>query len=94
MANLLTFNQISKNDVPLVGGKGASLGEMIKAGIPVPPGFVITTDTYKRFCDQELPIDIQEEIISAFDRLGVERVAVRSSAVAEDSLSASWACPF
>lgn len=91
MANLLQFNQISKNDVPLVGGKGASLGEMTTAGIPVPPGFVVTTEVYKQFNNQELPIDIQEEILKAFDSLGADRVAVRSSAVAEDSKTASWA---
>ncbi|KKR80148.1 MAG: Phosphoenolpyruvate synthase, partial [Candidatus Daviesbacteria bacterium GW2011_GWC1_40_9] len=33
-----TFKQISKEDVAEVGGKGASLGEMTQAGIPVPPG--------------------------------------------------------
>lgn len=91
MANLLQFNQISKNDVPLVGGKGASLGEMTQAGIPIPPGFVITTETYKQFYNQELPVDVQEEILATFDSLGAGRVAVRSSAVAEDSSSASWA---
>ncbi len=32
-----------------VGGKAAGLGEMIKAGIPVPPGFVVTSDAYKDF---------------------------------------------
>lgn len=91
MANLLQFNRISKNDVPLVGGKGASLGEMTNAGILVPPGFVVTTETYRQFYNQELPADVQEEILAAFASLGAERVAVRSSAVAEDSLSASWA---
>lgn len=91
MANLLQFNQINKKDVPLVGGKGASLGEMTNVGIPVPPGFVITTEAYRQFYNQEIPIDVQEEILKAFDDLGAKRVAVRSSAVAEDSLSASWA---
>lgn len=85
------FTEISKDDVPLVGGKGASLGEMINAGIPVPPGFVINTEAYQQFYNQELPTDVQEEILQAFDKLGTERVAVRSSAVAEDSSTASWA---
>ncbi len=35
----LQFNQIDKNDIPLVGGKGANLGEMIQAGLPIPNGF-------------------------------------------------------
>ncbi|MFH0937509.1 MAG: PEP/pyruvate-binding domain-containing protein [Candidatus Daviesbacteria bacterium] len=85
------FDQISKEDVREVGGKGASLGEMINFGISVPPGFVVTTEVYKKFYQEELPVDIEEEILKAFDSLGAERVAVRSSAVAEDSAKASWA---
>ncbi|MBI2017472.1 PEP/pyruvate-binding domain-containing protein [Candidatus Daviesbacteria bacterium] len=77
------FNEISKNDVKEVGGKGASLGEMTNAGIPVPPGFVITTEANG--------VIHEEEILKAFDTLNTERVSVRSSAIAEDSLRASWA---
>lgn len=77
------FNEITKDDVALVGGKGASLGEMTTAGFPVPPGFVITTEALGKI--QE------EEILKAFDELDAKKVAVRSSGVAEDSSQASWA---
>ena len=40
------FDQIDKDDIPLVGGKGANLGEMLKADFPVPYGFVITAKAY------------------------------------------------
>ena len=43
------FNELSKDDIPLAGGKGANLGEMTHAGIPVPPGFVVTSDAYFTF---------------------------------------------
>ena len=43
------FNEITKSDIATVGGKGANLGEMTKARIPVPPGFVVTSDTYFEF---------------------------------------------
>src|SRR3990167_10725078 len=43
------FNQIDKNDIPLVGGKGANLGEMTQAGFPVPNGFAITVESYDIF---------------------------------------------
>jgi pyruvate,water dikinase len=43
------FKDIDKNDVPLVGGKGANLGEMTKAGFPVPNGFAITVNAYDIF---------------------------------------------
>ncbi len=85
------FSEISKEDISEVGGKGASLGEMTQAGISVPPGFVVTTQAFKDFYTQEIPVDVREEILAAFDKLGAERVAVRSSAVAEDGTSASWA---
>ncbi|MBI3291016.1 hypothetical protein HYZ76_01905 [Candidatus Falkowbacteria bacterium] len=47
------FSQISKKDVLIAGGKGASLGEMAKAKIPVPPGFVILADAFDYFLDQK-----------------------------------------
>jgi pyruvate,water dikinase len=40
------FNEINKGDIGLVGGKGANLGEMTQAKIPVPSGFVVTSDAY------------------------------------------------
>ncbi|HET7277463.1 MAG TPA: phosphoenolpyruvate synthase [Dermatophilaceae bacterium] len=40
------FADLSKQDVPRVGGKGANLGELTHAGLPVPPGFVLTADAY------------------------------------------------
>jgi pyruvate,water dikinase len=47
---LLWFNEISKEDVPLVGGKSASLGEMTsKTKVPVPYGFALTADAYRLF---------------------------------------------
>ena len=46
---ILGFNEICKEDVIKVGGKGANLGEMVSAGINVPKGFVITADAYKEF---------------------------------------------
>ncbi len=49
---ILWFEELSKEDVPLVGGKCANLGEMINAGIPVPPGFAVTAYAYKRFIEE------------------------------------------
>jgi pyruvate,water dikinase len=45
------FPDITRSDVALVGGKGANLGEMTRAGFPVPPGFVVTVDAYRRFAE-------------------------------------------
>jgi pyruvate,water dikinase len=42
------FKELTRNDVPLAGGKGANLGDMVQAGLPVPPGFVITAPAYRQ----------------------------------------------
>lgn len=43
------FEDIRKDNIALVGGKGANLGEMTGAGFPVPPGFCVTTTAYHAF---------------------------------------------
>ena len=48
-AHILRFKDIRRYDIPLVGGKGANLGEMINAKIPVPDGFVVTAKAYFDF---------------------------------------------
>ncbi len=44
---ILWFNEIGKNDIASAGGKGANLGEMERAGFPVPPGFCVVTEAYR-----------------------------------------------
>jgi pyruvate,water dikinase len=46
MHPVMWFDEIKLSDIPLVGGKGANLGEMTNAGLPVPPGFVVTSEAY------------------------------------------------
>lgn len=52
MANIVLFKDVGKDDVDLVGGKGANLGEMTRAGLPVPPGFIVTAEAYFNFLDE------------------------------------------
>ncbi|MCB9798202.1 hypothetical protein H6758_00575 [Candidatus Nomurabacteria bacterium] len=49
MTYIKKFLQLNKNDVSVGGGKGASLGEMIQSGIPVPDGFVVLTSAFEAF---------------------------------------------
>ena len=49
MVYIKRFKELSKDDINLVGGKGANLGEMFSAGFPVPDGFVLTADAYRDF---------------------------------------------
>ncbi len=132
---VLWLEEVRKEDTPLVGGKNANLGEMIAAGIPVPPGFAVTAYAYRYFLEktglaekiysmlknldvnntkqleettrkiremilsQPMPPEIEEEIKKYYyelaKRLNADpsklRVAVRSSATAEDLPEASFA---
>ena len=61
------FSQISKTDAAIAGGKGASLGEMTHAGIPVPPGFIILSNAFERFLDEtDLNVEI-DTILHSID---------------------------
>ena len=49
---VLKFEEITKENVASAGGKGANLGEMTEAGIPVPAGFVITAAAYDLYMER------------------------------------------
>jgi len=49
MKRVVWFQEVDKDDVGLAGGKGANLGELTKTGIPVPPGFIVTSHSYFHF---------------------------------------------
>ncbi|PIU82678.1 phosphoenolpyruvate synthase, partial [Candidatus Micrarchaeota archaeon CG06_land_8_20_14_3_00_50_6] len=49
MKNIMWFSELGKNNIPEVGGKGANLGEMMNAGIPIPDGFVLSSEAYFKF---------------------------------------------
>lgn len=97
------FAEIGDSDLPLVGGKGLNLGKLTAAGFLVPPGFCVTTDAYRTTvgtADTQnsevvqaaaLPELLQSEILTAYNQLGADSVAVRSSATAEDLPDASFA---
>lgn len=50
--SVVWFSEVGREDLGIVGGKGANLGELTRASIPVPPGFVVTADSYFRFLQQ------------------------------------------
>ena len=122
------FGEICRDDVPLAGGKGANLGDMTQAELPIPPGFVICAPAYREVvesCGLDIRInelladldynsanqlqEVEQQVRSLFEgilitdelrhlileryrALGTDaRVAVRSSATAEDLAGASFA---
>lgn len=66
MKNIAWFSELSNKDVGLVGGKGASLGEMYNAKFPIPPGFCVTSNAYRFFLEKT---GLKEEIKKALEGL-------------------------
>jgi pyruvate,water dikinase len=124
----VSLSEVRSADVELVGGKGANLGEMLASGFPVPPGFVVTAEAYRRCVDESgiggrlagisqqavdaraedvsrlaeearglvaglsVPDDLVQAITDSYaSTCGGQRVAVRSSATAEDTAETSFA---
>jgi len=66
---VLWFYEIDKDDIPTVGGKGANLGEMTKAGFPVPGGFVVTSSAYVHMIEVN---NLEDKIKAMLKDLNVE----------------------
>lgn len=68
------FNEISRGDVALAGGKGANLGDMFQAELAIPPGFVICAPAYRRMLEKSGLEDQLNKIIASFDQNGDARL--------------------
>jgi pyruvate,water dikinase len=91
------FEDLSRSDVPRVGGKGANLGELTSAGLPVPAGFVVTADAYLRAMDAagvrgallekvaSVDVDVPESLTAAAAGL---QALVRGAGMPEDIAAA------
>jgi len=130
MKRVAFFKDLDKKDIALVGGKGANLGEIYNLGVPVPNGFVVTSQVYfdlikktslvekiktemrsitledtkgilkssqkikEAILEATVPPETSEAIVEAYAQLcghHDQKVAVRSSATAEDLPEASFA---
>ena len=71
MPYVFAFEEGSKEQKYLLGGKGANLAEMTKLGLPVPPGFTITTDACKAYmaADDTIPAGLMDEVADALAAL-------------------------
>ena len=77
---LCWFEDCRRDSVPLVGGKCASLGELISAGVRVPPGFALTTEGYRRFMAKA---GLERELSSALAGLDAHDHAALEKASAQ-----------
>lgn len=76
----LDFSKLNKSFLSRVGGKNASLGEMINSGIRVPPGFAVTTDSYASFVEAA---GIKHKIFARLANLDVDNMEALEQAAAE-----------
>ncbi|MEM4133646.1 MAG: phosphoenolpyruvate synthase [Candidatus Micrarchaeia archaeon] len=72
MKHIYWFEELNKDSLPIAGGKGANLGEMIRAGFPIPPGFVVSADSYYEYIKK---YGIDKLIIETLENLDVEDTA-------------------
>lgn len=81
------FENLNKNDAHLAGGKGASLGEMTQAGIPVPPGFVVLSDSFEQFIRETDLIQEIDSILHKVNHKEIHTVEAASENIRELILS-------
>ena len=62
--SVLWLEEVGKEDIAIVGGKAASLGEMIRGELPVPGGFAVTAHAFRRFIDEN---NIGEELYATLE---------------------------
>ena len=77
------FSSIHKSDSGIAGGKGASLGEMLNAGIPVPDGFVILSTTFDEFLHKAHLLEEIDAVLGAVDHKVVHSVDEASEKIQE-----------
>jgi len=65
--NILWFSQLGIEDVNIVGGKGGNLGEMYNLGIPIPNGFVVTSNAYFQFIQENNLKPLIKDILKITD---------------------------
>ena len=88
MKYIKEFKELSKNDAHIAGGKGASLGEMLQAGIPVPDGYVITAESFEYFLKETDLIQEIQAILDSVDTQAIHTVEKASDEIQKLILSA------
>jgi len=73
------FQDCNKGSVPLVGGKCASLGELINAGVRVPPGFALTTEGYRRFMSEAGIVREVQALLKGIDNNDIDALEAASA---------------
>ncbi len=75
------FKEVDRDDIGTVGGKGANLGEMTKAGFPVPNGFIVTAQAYFHFLDEAHLRDDLADLLHGLDVSNSKQLAETGKAI-------------
>ena len=83
------FGELASSDIDQAGGKAANLGELTRAGLPVPPGFVVLTEAYRAYIAEH---QMHEQITAlaaaaSDDPAGYDEAAAQIKALFEDEVS-------
>jgi len=75
------IKELNKNDISLAGGKGAALGELIKAGIPVPAGFVVISEVFEKTLEKNRLTAKIDLILHNLDYKNINAVNIASAKI-------------
>ena len=93
LAAVRRIDELGYDDIPYAGGKGANLGELTRAGFPVPPGFVVGAPAYAAFCDGSgLRSRLSERlaVVDVDDTASLEAAATEARAMVEREPVPGW----
>lgn len=89
MKSVVWFAEVGKKDIPIVGGKGANLGEMTQINLPVPPGFIVTAEAYYNFLRSSKLDKKIGRLLSHVDPEDSKKLNSLSKEIEDDILKAS-----
>ncbi|MEM5793803.1 MAG: PEP/pyruvate-binding domain-containing protein [Candidatus Aenigmatarchaeota archaeon] len=84
------LDELSRDSLSIAGGKGANLGEMTRLGLPVPPGFVITTNAFEKFIEINKIKDLIDNLIKECDVDNTTQLLETSQKIKELILSQEY----
>lgn len=84
------FADLSRHDLAVAGGKAANLGEMVRAGLPVPPGFCVTIEVYWLVAGVADVAPLVESLSLASDTVQAELAATIRQRFLDVALPPPW----
>ena len=93
MTLVVDLAEVSESDLATAGGKASKLGELVRQGLPIPPGFILTTEAYQAFVDGTPLKDEIPAALAAIDPARPETIDVASQRIRSAFESAKFPSP-